>query len=95
MNQSRKRRFRCSDRDRRINAVGLGHRASRGMPGCRRAGGPAESSPAGFPAESSQCVWVGAGIVGAWYELQQVAWAYARRIGNVGRGIRLANTVLI
>ena len=31
----------------------------------------------------------------AWYELQQVAWAYARRIGNVGRGIRLANTVLI
>lgn len=28
-------------------------------------------------------------------ELQPVARAYARRIGNVGRGIRLANTVLI
>ena len=51
-----------SSRSSPVSLVDLGYRACCGMPGCRRAVGPAESSPEEFPGVNSRCVWVGAGI---------------------------------
>ena len=52
----------ASSRSSPISLVDLGRGASHGMPGCRRADGPAESSPVEFPGASSRCAWAGEGI---------------------------------
>ena len=65
------------------------------MCGCRRADGPAESSPAGFPGASSRCAWPEKKSVRMLQQLKPVALAYAHRIEDVGRESDLASMVIL